>query len=126
MYNAAVFFQERSWRAAVGAYTEGMYFAGVAVPERVAHDFIAAYRAKTGFNPDYNAAQLYDIVMMYAAAIAKGGYDGTAIRNAIVASTGVPSVFGGTITMGPNHYTVTSSVGMWQVRSGRLVRVASS
>jgi branched-chain amino acid transport system substrate-binding protein len=126
MYNAAVFYQERTWREAVGAYTEGMYFAGVAVPERVAHDFIAAYRSKTGFNPDYNAAQVYDIVMMYAAAIAKAGYDGTAIRNEIVSSSGVPSVFGGTITMGPNHYTVTSSVGLWQVRAGRLVRVSGS
>ncbi len=124
MYNAAVFFQERSWREAVGAYSEGMYFAGVAVPDGIAHAFIAAYRAKTGYNPDYNAAQLYDMVQMYAAAIAKGGYSGQAIRDAIVTSTGVPSVFGGTITMGPNHYTVTSSVGLWQVRGGRLVRVS--
>jgi branched-chain amino acid transport system substrate-binding protein len=124
MYNAAVFYQERSWRAAVGAYSEGMYFAGVAVPDGIAHAFIAAYRAKTGYNPDYNAAQLYDIVKLYAAAIGKSSYDGQAIRNAIVSSTGVPSVFGGTITMGPNHYTVTSSVGLWQVRGGRLVRVS--
>jgi len=126
MYNAAVFFQERSWREAVGAYSEGMYFAGVAVPDGVAHAFIAAYRAKTGFTPDYNAAQLYDMVKMYAAAIAKSSYDGQAIRNVLATSTGVPSVFGGTISMGPNHYTITSSVGLWQVRSGRLVRVASS
>jgi ABC-type branched-subunit amino acid transport system substrate-binding protein len=124
MYNAAVFYQERSWRVAVGAYSEGMYFAGVAVPDGIAHAFIAAYRAKTGYTPDYNAAQLYDMVKMYAAAIAKSSYDGQAIRNAIVSSTGVPSVFGGTITMGPNHYTVTSSVGLWQVRGGRLVRVS--
>jgi branched-chain amino acid transport system substrate-binding protein len=123
MYNAAVFYQERSWREAVGAYSEGMYFAGVAVPDGIAHAFIAGYRAKTGFNPDYNAAQEYDIVKLFADAIAKSSYNGQAIRNVLATSTGVPSVFGGTISMGPDHYTVTSSVGLWQVRKGRLVAV---
>jgi branched-chain amino acid transport system substrate-binding protein len=126
IYDAPVFYQLRSWREAVGAYSEGMFFAGVAVPEAIAHDFIVAYRTKTGFAPDYNALQLYDMVKMYAAAIKKGGYNGEGIRNALASMSGVPSLFGGTITMGSDHYTVTSSVGLWQVRSGRLVRVAGS
>jgi branched-chain amino acid transport system substrate-binding protein len=126
MYDPAVFYQLKSWRQGVGAYSEGMFFAGVAVPERIAHDFIVAYRSKMGFDPDYNAAQEYDMVQLYAAAIAKGGYSGEAIRNALASSTGVPSVFGGTITMGADHYTVTSSVGLFQVRGGHLVQVDGS
>ena len=118
--------EERTWRASGRRVLRGDVLRGGRRPRTDRAAFIAAYRAQTGFNPDYNAAELYDMVMMYAAAIAQAGYDGDRDPQRDRRSTGVPSVFGGTITMGPNHYTVTSSVGLWQVRAGRLVRVAGS
>ena len=61
---------------------------------------------------------------MFAWAIRKNGYDGPAIRDAVAALHGeVPSVFGGTLTMGPDHYTVASSVALWLVRRGVQVNV---
>jgi branched-chain amino acid transport system substrate-binding protein len=123
MYELAVFYQAHNWRVGVGPYAEGMYFAGVAVPPGSAHDFIVAYRSKTGFDPDYNAAELYDMIKMYAKAIETTSYKGEDIRGAIASIQGIPSVLGGTIAMAPDHYTTIASVRLWQVRSGRLVTV---
>jgi ABC-type branched-subunit amino acid transport system substrate-binding protein len=124
MYELAVFYQAHNWRVGVGPYAEGMYFAGVAVPPGTAHDFIVSYRAKTGFDPDYNAAELYDMIYMYARAIEMTSYRGEDIRGALATMHGVPSSLGGTITMAADHYTNISNVRLWRVRSGRLVAVA--
>jgi hypothetical protein len=65
---------------------------------------------------------MYDIIRMYANAIGRGGYEGEAIRNNIASLKGVPSVFGGTITMGADHYTIPAAVGLWRADHGKLVK----
>jgi ABC-type branched-subunit amino acid transport system substrate-binding protein len=123
MFELSVFYQAHNWRIGVGPYAEGMYFCGIAVPPVIAHDFIVGYRNRTGFDPDYNAAELYDMVKMYAKAIETTSYRGEDIRGAIATMQGVPSILGGTITMGPDHQTNISAIHLWQVRQGRLVAV---
>src|SRR5262249_7219396 len=105
-------------------YSELMYFTGVNVDPKAGRDFIRAFRAKEGHPPSYQAGQLYDSIRMYAWAIAKGGYAGEGIRTALLSLAGqVPSVFGGGITMGSDHYTIGPAVALWQVRSGNEVKV---
>jgi branched-chain amino acid transport system substrate-binding protein len=120
---SGVQYQARTWRAAIGPYSEGMIFAGLRVDPKLSRDFVHAYRARTGSEPSYDAVMVYDDIKMFAYAIKRGGYSGEAIRTALSTLQGVPSALGGTITMKPDHYTQVSSVGMFQVRKGELVPV---
>jgi branched-chain amino acid transport system substrate-binding protein len=115
------FYQSKTWREGAGPYAEGMIFGGLFVNPAVSGDFVRAYRAKVGSDPVYGAAEFYDMVMMYADAFGKVGYNGEALRGALASMSGVPSIFGGTISMQSNHYTKISAVGIWQVRAGKLV-----
>ncbi len=81
------------------------------------------YRAAVGYIPAYIAGEWYDIVKMYAYAIDKAGYNAEGIRNAIATLKGLPSVLGGMITMGPDHYSEFGSAGLWLVKAGKLVRL---
>jgi len=60
---------------------------------------------------------------MYAWAIGQAGYNGEAIRNALATLKGVRSVLGGTITMGPDHYSLNGAISLWQPQGGKLVKV---
>jgi hypothetical protein len=62
-------------------------------------------------------------VYMYAAAIKNGSYGGEAIAKQMATLKGVPSVFGGTITMDPEHYSVPLSNRLRQIRNGQLLLV---
>jgi branched-chain amino acid transport system substrate-binding protein len=127
IFNGSNSFYDKAWREACGPYSEKMYFTGVNVDPKAGRDFIRAFKAKEGHPPSYQAGQLYDSVRMYAWAIAKGGYTGEGIRGALLALAGeVPSVFGGGITMGADHYTVSAAVALWQVRSGNEVKVPTA
>jgi branched-chain amino acid transport system substrate-binding protein len=125
-YEDSNFFQTKTWRAAVGPYTEGMIFGGLKIDESQpsVKAFTAAYRAKTGSAPGYVPGEFYDMVKIIAHAIAAGGYSGDGIRNALASLKGFPSIFGGTLTMGADHYTVITGEALWQVRQGREVRLA--
>jgi branched-chain amino acid transport system substrate-binding protein len=120
---SGTFYQSKQWREGAGPYAEGVVFGGLIVDPVTQRDFIRAYRARMGFDPSYGAGEFYDIVEMLAWAIGKAGYNGEAIRGALLTMRGVPSVFGGKIDMKDNHYTTISTVGLWQVRRGELVAV---
>lgn len=117
-------FDQKTWRDAMGPYAEGMTFAGLAVDPVAGRDFVRAYKAKMGYYPGYQAGESYDVMRLIAYAIGKGGYDGDGIRNALASVRGFPSVLGGTLTMGTDHYTQISSAGLFQVQHGKLVRIA--
>jgi ABC-type branched-subunit amino acid transport system substrate-binding protein len=116
-------YQQRTWRAAAGPYAEGIVFGGLYVNPASAGDFVRAFRDRTGADPSYGDAELYDMGQMLAYAIGKGGYNGDGIRNALLDLRGVPSIFGGQIEMQANHFTKIRAIGLWQVRAGNLVAV---
>jgi branched-chain amino acid transport system substrate-binding protein len=122
IFNPGNYFQDRSWRTAVGPYVEGMFFAGLNIDSRVNPKFVKAFHASAGYDPTYIAAEWYDIVHIYAYAIGKAGYNGEAIRNAVAGISGVPSVFGGNIVMGSDHYSTSSGMGIWLVKAGKLIK----
>jgi len=117
-----VFFHDTSWRNAIGPYADGLVFAGLNLDSTTAPTFVSAFKARTGgHEPTYVAGLLYDIVKMYGYAIGRGGYSAAAIRDQFVNLRGVPSVFGGTITMGADHYTNPGAIALWRADHGKLV-----
>jgi branched-chain amino acid transport system substrate-binding protein len=122
IFSPANTYREGSWRRGVGEYSEGMFFGGLSVDEVTSRDFVRAYQARTSEYPTYIAAEAYDIISIYAAAFAKVPYDGTAIRDFIASTNGVRSVLGGTIVMGPDHYSLNGDLALWRAEHGRLVR----
>jgi branched-chain amino acid transport system substrate-binding protein len=123
VYMPGIFYDEPAWRAGVGGYIGSIVESGLRFDPRTSGPFVADYRAKLGHDPTYQAGEQYDIIKMFAAAIARSSYNGEAIRNALATLKGVPSVFGGTITMDSSNYSVPSGDGLWQVQNGRLVKV---
>jgi ABC-type branched-subunit amino acid transport system substrate-binding protein len=123
MYTPTNNFDQQTWRDAMGPYAEGMTFAGLNVDPVAGKAFIAAYRAKVGYRPGYQAGEAYDCMRILAAVIAKAGYDAEGIRNALATLKGFPSVLGGTLSMGEDHYTQIGSIGLFEVRRGQLVRL---
>lgn len=117
------FLAEPGWREGVGNYLEGMIMAGLSVDPIAGKQFVADYQAKTGRAPSYLVGEVYDEIMMYAAAIAHGGYNGDAIAKQLAVLKGVPSVLGGTITMASDHYSVPATDRLSQIRKGQLVPV---
>jgi branched-chain amino acid transport system substrate-binding protein len=116
-------YQSRVWRSGVGPYSEGMLFAGFFVDPAISGDFVRTFRNRVGSEPGFDTAMIYDQVKMFAYAIERGGYNGTAIRDALLTLRGVPSTLGGTITMKPDHTTQMTGVGLWQVKRGKLTPV---
>jgi branched-chain amino acid transport system substrate-binding protein len=123
IYAPGIFYDEPAWRNGVGTYIDNVIMAGITYDARNAREFLSAYRAKTGHEPPYQAGEQYDIIKMFAAAIARGSYSGEAIRNQLATLKGVPSLFGGTITMDPEHTSIPSNDTLWRVVRGRLVQV---
>jgi ABC-type branched-subunit amino acid transport system substrate-binding protein len=121
-YLPGIFYDEASFRNAVGPYADSMIMAGITLDPVKAKDFIAAYRIRTGHLPTYQAGEQYDIIKMFAAAMARGGNTGEGIRNQLAVLKGVPSLFGGQIVMDPDHYSIPSGDTLWKVVHGKLVR----
>ncbi len=89
--------------------------------------FVAAYHAKMGFDPSYQSAEAYDIIALFAYSIKKGGsYAGPAIRDALASAKGVPSMLGGTISMGADHYTYGEAAALWQARGAGEVEISTA
>jgi branched-chain amino acid transport system substrate-binding protein len=124
IWNLGQNFTSRSYREALGPYSEGLFYGGVYLDPKTSPKFAHRYAAAVGYPPAYNAGEAYDIMRIYAAAIAKTSYKGTAIRDFVASLHGMPSVLGGTITMGSDHFTKFTSAGFFQVQSGRLVRMS--
>jgi len=125
IWNLGQNFTSGPYRTALGPYSEGLYYGGVYLDPNASPVFAKRYKSVVGYVPAYAAGEVYDIIRIYAAAIAKGGYSGPAIREFVATLHGMPSVLGGTITMGPDHFTKFTSAGFFQVRSGKLVRLSS-
>ena len=45
------------------------------------------------------------------------------MHSAIATLKGVPSTLGGTITMGPDHYSLNGAISLWEPKGGKLVKV---
>ena len=120
-------YASKNFRDRVGAYAEGMVMGGIYLDENApsARGFVRAYRSQLGFHPGYPAGEFYDIIKMFAYAIDRVGYSGEVIRNAIASLRSFPTVFGGTVTMGADHYTQFSNAGLWRVHNGDLVRLTA-
>jgi ABC-type branched-subunit amino acid transport system substrate-binding protein len=123
IYSLGQDFTMQAFRNGIGPYTEGMIFGGLFLEPKTARSFISAYRAKMGYIPGTQTAELYDVARMVAYAIKKGGYSGPAIQHVLATLTDFPSVFGGTVSMAPDHRTVIKAIGLFQVKAGRLVRL---
>ena len=80
-----------------GAATEGTIMCQTYHPSskepRVA-EFTEKYRAAFGHDPDPNAAQTYDAVMVLGAAIEKAGADRAKVRDALAVTKNYPGVTG--------------------------------
>lgn len=118
-------YQGKAFRDLLGPYGEGMIMAGIVLDpnDPASNPFARAFRAQLGYIPGYPVGELYDDVTILAYVIGKVGYDADAIAAALATLKGVPSVLGGTITMGPDHYTRFSRLGLWKVKAGKLVRL---
>ncbi len=123
LFTVANNFHTRAWREGVGPYAEGMILGGCNVDRSTAPGFVGEYRAKMNAFPGYQPAEYYDLTKILAAAIAAAGYNGEAIRSFVAALKNFPSVMGGTITMGADHYS-RPPVALWLVRRGNLVRLS--
>jgi ABC-type branched-subunit amino acid transport system substrate-binding protein len=117
---SANYYNEPAWRAGIGTYIDSVVLAGVTIDPKAGKTFIDDYTAKTGGPPSPVAAEIYDMVTMFAAAIKSGGYDGVAIQKQLSSLKGVPSVLGGTITMEPDHYSPPTNA-LFVVRNGAVV-----
>jgi branched-chain amino acid transport system substrate-binding protein len=122
IFNPGNYYNIPTWRAGVGSYVNGMYFAGLNLDVSNSPRFVLEYRARYGHDPSYVAGEAYDQVQMLAYAIRRGGYSGSAIRDQLAELNGVPSVFGGDIVMQPDHYTKTTALAIWQARDGKLAQ----
>lgn len=116
-------FNQKSWRDGIGPYAEGMTFAGLNVDERANPTFVGEYRARQGYPPGYQAAEGYDILKMLAFALERAGDDSDGIRSVLAGLKNFPSVLGGSVSMGEDHYTQISAIALWQVSGGKLVRL---
>ena len=118
-----IFFDEPGWRSGVGSYIDTIIMSGVTFDPKAGQSFVNAYRSKSGNDPSYIAGEVYECVLMYAAAMAHAPYNGEAIRDALASLKGIPSVFGGTISMDSTNYSVLTNESLWRVHDGKLVRV---
>jgi branched-chain amino acid transport system substrate-binding protein len=126
IFNGSNFYESKQYHEAIGPYSEGMFFVGFALDKNVSKKFVDTYRAKMNADPGAQQGELYDMIKILAFAIDRGGYTGEGIRNQIAALKGeVPSLMGGTITMGTDHYSQTAGIGLWQVQKGREVKVTT-
>jgi branched-chain amino acid transport system substrate-binding protein len=116
-------YTSKVYHDAIGPYGEGLVMGGLYLDPNVSNAFARRFRAAVGYIPAYISGEWYDIVKMYAYAINKAGYNGPAMREAIATLKGVPSVLGGKITMGADHYSEFGAAGLWLVKAGKLIRL---
>jgi branched-chain amino acid transport system substrate-binding protein len=106
-----------------GAAVEGMLvstFFDYTKKDPAVQKFVAAYRAKYNANPDWFAANSYDVVMLAAAAAKKAGKnDRTAINDAL-GSIGTYQGISGPITFDKNG-DVQKPLSIVVVKGGKLV-----
>jgi ABC-type branched-subunit amino acid transport system substrate-binding protein len=117
-FSPANFFTVRAWRLNVGPYVQGMIFGGARVDPVQGRDFIRTYRDKMGFEPGWPQGLMYDTVRIAARGLETGDDTPTGIRDAIAQMKGLKSMLGGPLAMGPDHFTVITTIGLYQAQSG--------
>jgi len=122
VYEGSACFTEKSWRDSAGSAADGMVYAGYKMDLSKAQSLVTAYRAKKGFDPSYPVVETYDMVLMVKKAIEQNGFTADGIRRGLASIKDLPSVAGGTITMGPDHQT-TPSVALYKVQAGKAVEI---
>lgn len=105
----------KSYREAAGKTADGMIYAGFKYDAVAAKRLIDPYRAKLGFDPDYNSLEAYDMIFMIVQAIKQYGYSGDGIRRSLAELKDFRSIGGGLVTMGKDRQTLVS-VGLYQVK----------
>ncbi len=71
------------FRQLAGSAAEGVVFPLLWLPSPIADRFIEDFRHRTGYAPDYLAAQMYDAVLLVAEAIQKSGPDRSVLIDSI-------------------------------------------
>ena len=119
-------FTVRSYRLAMGPYTEGAIFGGPNLDRstELTRNFIRAFRTKMGFEPGYAHGLMFDAprILCYGLNKADGG---PPVRDAIAKMTGLPTVLGGQLAMGADHYTSIPAIGVWLIKHGAGSRLVS-
>lgn len=106
MFNACACVTVKSYREAAGKAAEGVVFAGFKYDQAAAKPLIDAYKAKLGFEPDYAALEVYDMVHMIADAIRKYGYNGEGIRKGLAEIKDFRSIGGGLVSMNEDGQSI--------------------
>ncbi|HLQ35646.1 MAG TPA: ABC transporter substrate-binding protein, partial [Chloroflexota bacterium] len=108
IYQGGGCFTTKSWRDSTGTAAEGLVYAAYKFDPSKAPGFTSAYQAKMSYEPSYTAVEAYDMVLMIKSAIEQNGFTGDGIRKGLAATKELPSIGGGTITMGADHQTSPS------------------
>lgn len=117
MYNGSATPTVKSYREAAGKAMDGLIYSGFKYDRTSAQRLIDDYKAKLGFEPDFAALEVYDMINMVAAGIKANGYDGEGIRKHIASLKDFRSVGGGLVSMDADGQT-ENPVGLYLVKDG--------
>jgi len=117
MYNGSATPTVKSYREAAGKAMDGLIYSGFKYDRASAQRLIDDYKTKLGFEPDFAALEVYDMINMVAAGIKANGYDGEGIRKHIASLKDFRSVGGGLVSMDADGQT-ENPVGLYLVKDG--------
>jgi branched-chain amino acid transport system substrate-binding protein len=122
IYQGGGCFTDKNWRDATGSAAEGMIYAAYKFDPAKSPTLTSAYTTKMGYEPSYSAVLAYDMVLMIKNAIEQNGFTSEGIRTGLAATRDLPSIGGGTITMGADHQT-SPSVALYKVQGGKAIEI---
>ena len=117
MYNGSATPTVKSYREAAGKAMDGLIYSGFKYDRASAKRLIDDYKAKLGFEPDFAALEVYDMINMVAAGIKANGYDGEGIRKYVASLKDFKSIGGGLVSMDADGQT-ENPVGLYLVKDG--------
>ena len=117
MYNGSATPTVKSYREAAGKAMDGLIYSGFKYDRASAQRLIDDYKAKLGFEPDFAALEVYDMINMVAGGIKANGYDGEGIRKYVATLKDFKSVGGGLVSMDADGQT-ENPVGLYLVKDG--------
>lgn len=117
MYNGSATPTVKSYREAAGKAMDGLIYSGFKYDRASAQRLIDDYKAKLGFEPDFAALEVYDMINMVAGGIKANGYDGEGIRKYVATLKDFKSIGGGLVSMDADGQT-ENPVGLYLVKDG--------
>ena len=117
MYNGSATPTVKSYREAAGKAMDGLIYSGFKYDRASAQRLIDDYKTKLGFEPDFAALEVYDMINMVAAGIKANGYDGEGIRKYVASLKDFKSIGGGLVSMDADGQT-ENPVGLYLVKDG--------